>query len=195
MALKSIEAPPRIARARPLRTGAMLRENRRGHRKVEARPRSIARTFCASGFEQIVARRTREKGTASTANPTRSAAVKRSDRQSLAYWTLTIGKRVWYPEGTKQTLDSTTNDTTVPMNITLHLSPEKQAELEQRAAAAGADLSSFILEAVQEKLETRNGASGETVPYEQWQHEFRSWIAAQQSRNPHFDDSRESIYD
>ncbi len=81
------------------------------------------------------------------------------------------------------------------MSITLTLSPEKQAELERRAAAAGTDLKSFILEAVQEKLEERNGSSTEMAPYEQWSAEFRSWIASQRSRNPQFDDSRESIYD
>jgi hypothetical protein len=81
------------------------------------------------------------------------------------------------------------------MNITLPLSPEKQAELERRAAAAGTDLSSFILEAVREKLEDRNGSSAEVLPYEQWRGEFRSWIAGQRSRNPQLDDSRGSIYD
>jgi hypothetical protein len=81
------------------------------------------------------------------------------------------------------------------MNITLPLSPEKQAELERRAASAGIDLQSFILDAVQEKLEERNGSSPEALSYEQWHSDFRSWIAGQRSRNPHFDDSRESIYD
>lgn len=81
------------------------------------------------------------------------------------------------------------------MNITLPLSPEKFAELERYAAAAGTDLPRFILEAVQEKLEERNGSSLETASYEDWHREFRSWIAAHKSRNPQFDDSRESVYD
>jgi len=81
------------------------------------------------------------------------------------------------------------------MTIILPLSPEKQAELERRAAAAGTDLSNFILEAVQEKLGDRDGSSAERVPYEQWRGEFRSWIAGQRSRNPELDDSRESCYD
>jgi hypothetical protein len=34
-----------------------------------------------------------------------------------------------------------------------------------------------------------------TMPFEQWQMQFRRWLASHQSRNPQFDDSRESIYD
>lgn len=81
------------------------------------------------------------------------------------------------------------------MNITIALPSEKQAELEHRAAAAGTDLASFILSAVQDKLDDYNGASGEEVPYEQWSSDFRAWIAGHSSRNPRFDDSRDSIYD
>jgi hypothetical protein len=81
------------------------------------------------------------------------------------------------------------------MNITLPLSPERQAQLERSAAAAGIDLSSFIMEAVDEKLDERNGSSAEPVPYEQWLGEFRSWITGRRSRNPQLDDERESIYD
>jgi hypothetical protein len=81
------------------------------------------------------------------------------------------------------------------MNIALQLTPDQQAELERRAASAGIDLQSFILDAVQEKLEERKGSSLEPLSYEQWHTEFRSWVAGQRSRNPHFDDSRESTYD
>ena len=81
------------------------------------------------------------------------------------------------------------------MNISLPLSPEEQAELERCAAAAGRDLPAFILEAVQEKLEDRNGSSAEMVPYEQWRAGFRAWIVGHRSRNPQFDDSRGAIYD
>lgn len=80
------------------------------------------------------------------------------------------------------------------MEITLTLSPETKAELEQLAAAAGTDVTSFILEAVQEKLDERNGPSSDVLPYEQWSSDFRCWIAGHRSQNPHFDDSRDSIY-
>jgi hypothetical protein len=81
------------------------------------------------------------------------------------------------------------------MNIALQLTPNQQAELERRAASAGIDLQSFVLHAVQEKLEEQNGPSPEPLSYEQWHTVFRSWVAGQRSRNPHFDDSRESVYD
>jgi hypothetical protein len=80
------------------------------------------------------------------------------------------------------------------MNITLNLSREKKAELEERAAAAGTDLQSFILEAVEEKLEEKDGSIAQ-LPYDQWSGEFRSWVASHPSRNPAVDDSRNSIYD
>ena len=62
------------------------------------------------------------------------------------------------------------------------------------AAAAGTDLQSFILGAVEEKLESRNGALYD-LPFDQWSKEYRNWVASQTSRNLNFDDSRESIYD
>jgi hypothetical protein len=79
-------------------------------------------------------------------------------------------------------------------NITLSLTPENKAELERRAAAAGTDLSGFILAAVREKLDEGSGSSPDQS-YEDWSRDFRCWVQSHQSRNPHFDDSRNSIYD
>jgi hypothetical protein len=78
------------------------------------------------------------------------------------------------------------------MNIELTLSSLEQADLEQRAAAAGSDVPHFIQNLLRAQLDERT----ETVetPYEEWQADFRSWIDSQRSRNPQFDDSRESIY-
>jgi hypothetical protein len=80
------------------------------------------------------------------------------------------------------------------MSITIPLSPEAVAELERRATAAGLDVNAFVLDAVYEKL-----ADEEAVPsplaYEQWLTEFRRWVSSHSSRNPNFDDSRDSIYD
>lgn len=81
------------------------------------------------------------------------------------------------------------------MTVTVTLSPEERAALEQRAAAAGTDLDTFIREALHEKLEEQNGTAAVPLPYEQWRVDFRSWIVSQKSRNPQFDDSRETIYD
>lgn len=81
------------------------------------------------------------------------------------------------------------------MKLTLPLSPEKQAALEQLAAVEGMDPTTFILQVVQEKLDEGDGQSISTAPYEQWRAEFRSWVASHRSRNPQFDDSRDGIYD
>lgn len=80
------------------------------------------------------------------------------------------------------------------MNITLHLSSGDHAELEKRAAATNRDVASYIQDIVRQELEADgNGANGE--PFEEWERRFREWVASHQSRNPNFDDSRESIYD
>ena len=81
------------------------------------------------------------------------------------------------------------------MNVTLTLLPEQEAELERRAAAAGTDLARFVVHVVQETLEEPAECATEDLSYEQWSREFRAWISQQRSRNPNFDDSRESIYD
>jgi hypothetical protein len=81
------------------------------------------------------------------------------------------------------------------MDITLTLSPERNAELEKLAAAAGTDVTGFILDAVVERLEERSGSPAEDLPYEHWKNDFHSWISSHLSRNPGFDDSRDSIYD
>ena len=79
--------------------------------------------------------------------------------------------------------------------ITLNLSPAKQTELEQRAAAAGTDVASLILNAVDRQLEESSGESREGPCYDVWCEEFRRWVAGHRSRNPRFDDHRDSIYD
>jgi hypothetical protein len=81
------------------------------------------------------------------------------------------------------------------MSITLPLTPEATAELERRAAAAGIDIASFVLSAVQEKLAEEDVAPGENRSYDEWSSDFHRWVASHRSRNPHFDDSRDSIYD
>jgi hypothetical protein len=82
------------------------------------------------------------------------------------------------------------------MNVTLPLSPECQTELERRAAAAGIDVAGYIVSAVRQQLESDgNGSEGAALPYDHWKREFTTWIASHPSRNPDFDDSRESIYE
>lgn len=79
------------------------------------------------------------------------------------------------------------------MSITLQLSPDKQAALERLAAAAGTDVSNYVLSVVQEVVAETDRPR--KLSYERWRKKFRAWQAKQISRNPHFDDSRESIYD
>ena len=80
------------------------------------------------------------------------------------------------------------------MSITLQLSPDKQAALERLAAAAGIDVSSYLRRVVEEELDEPED-SPEHLSFEEWRARFRAWQATHISRNPHFDDSRESIYD
>lgn len=81
------------------------------------------------------------------------------------------------------------------MSLTLPLTPHAAAELERCAAAAGVDPTTFVLHALQEKLAEREEAHADQLSDEQWQSEFRHWLASHRSRNPRLDDSRESIYD
>ena len=83
------------------------------------------------------------------------------------------------------------------MSITLQLSQDKQAALERLAAAAGTDVSSYVLRVVQEEIDERDEPedSPSKLSYEQWSKRFQAFLAKQTSHNPHFDDSRESIYD
>jgi hypothetical protein len=81
------------------------------------------------------------------------------------------------------------------MSITLPLTPQAAAELERCAAAAGVDLATFVLHAVQEKLEERDANSAEPLTYDQWRSQFRHWVASHRSRNPQLDDRREAMYD
>jgi hypothetical protein len=80
------------------------------------------------------------------------------------------------------------------MTITLTISDEQVTELQRMAAAAGTDLQSFILNAVEDRLESRNGALYD-APFDQWSKEYRTWVASQTSHNANFDDSRASVYD
>ena len=81
------------------------------------------------------------------------------------------------------------------MNVNLHLSPDRQAALERRAADVGLDLSNYILRVVEEDLDVQSDSEYADLPYDKWKIQFDAWIASHQHRNSHVDDSRESIYD
>lgn len=79
------------------------------------------------------------------------------------------------------------------MTIQLQLPPDVESELARQAALAGQDVSTYVAGAVREMLGGEK--NGSQVPYDQWREDFRAWVASHRSRNPDFDDSRESIYE
>lgn len=78
------------------------------------------------------------------------------------------------------------------MNLILHLTPETEAKLIERANLVGKKPEELALEALNDQL---NGESPTaTLPAEAWLLEFDAWVSNHKSRNPRFDDSREGIY-
>jgi len=84
------------------------------------------------------------------------------------------------------------------MSITIPFAPDMEAKLREQAAAAGKDVSSFVREAVEEKLFSMNIA--EKTP-DQWALEFGAWMRAVAARSSSYppgfivNDDRESIYE
>lgn len=80
------------------------------------------------------------------------------------------------------------------MILNLHVPAEKEAKLREAAAAAGQDVETFVLNAVDERL-------SEEVPTEPplSEDDFQKWLDKWIALHPqvrHFvDDSRESIYE
>lgn len=65
--------------------------------------------------------------------------------------------------------------------------------MQSKALEAGfATIEDYLMHLVQEQ-ETGPGDPA-AMPYNQWREKFRAFVARQTSRNPDFDDSRESIY-
>jgi hypothetical protein len=81
------------------------------------------------------------------------------------------------------------------MTITITLPLETEERLRAQAKATGQDITVLVIDALNEKLGASSDASASIVPYEQWRADFGTWIASHASRNPSFDDNRETIYD
>lgn len=79
------------------------------------------------------------------------------------------------------------------MNLTLHLTAEEEAKLKQQAAMTGKRPEQLALEALQDKL-SGEPISPPLLSPEEWLPQFDAWVGDHPSRNPHFDDSRDSIY-
>jgi hypothetical protein len=82
------------------------------------------------------------------------------------------------------------------MQIELTLTPEERTELERQAEESGTDVKGYIQAVVQQALRIEDEKTARSKePYAEWKAAFDAWIAGHRSRNPNFDDSRESIYD
>lgn len=78
------------------------------------------------------------------------------------------------------------------MHLLLNLNAETEARLREQADLTGKSPEALALEALQEKLSGE--MPFETLSTEEWLSQFDAWVSEQRSRNPQFDDSRESIY-
>jgi plasmid stability protein len=79
------------------------------------------------------------------------------------------------------------------MTLNLSLSPQSEARLRERAAAAGKDVATFVREAVEEKLASA-GVTGAEMAAAQWSNELHAWAAKHRPPAQVVDDSREGIY-
>lgn len=78
------------------------------------------------------------------------------------------------------------------MTLTLHLTPELEAQLHAEASRSGKDPSSLILEALEEKLAWP--PEPERLTTSSQLAAFRDWVASMPESNIQADFSRESIY-
>jgi hypothetical protein len=82
--------------------------------------------------------------------------------------------------------------------LNIPLSPDKEAKLRERAAAAGKDVTEYVLSVVEEDLAMAESAAplhaDTPLKTDQWMKEFRAWVASHPRLNYLADDSRDSIY-
>jgi hypothetical protein len=75
----------------------------------------------------------------------------------------------------------------------IEIGDEVAKYVQTKAREAGFDsLEAYILHLVEEQEPSR--VEPPPLPYEQWRDQFWAFVSQQKSRNPNFDDSRESIY-
>ena len=84
------------------------------------------------------------------------------------------------------------------MTLNISLSPESEAKLRERAAAAGKDVTAFVRETIEEKLAAgRDNGSASGSPRQgtaEWFAKFSEWVARHPPRQFLADDSRDAIY-
>jgi hypothetical protein len=79
------------------------------------------------------------------------------------------------------------------MNLTLHLTPDVEAKLRERASTLGRPLEELALEALKEKLVSQPEA-GELLSKDSRLAKFRELIALMPDGDPDADFSREAAY-
>ncbi len=81
------------------------------------------------------------------------------------------------------------------MSITIHLAPEIERRLREKAAADGQSLEEYLRRLAEESARGgRSSASPRPLPAEEWIAELRAWAARHAHWPADVDDSRESIY-
>jgi hypothetical protein len=83
------------------------------------------------------------------------------------------------------------------MTLSISLSPESEARLRERAAAAGKDVSAFVRDAIEEKLAGIDAGLVSASPRQgdsEWFERFNEWVASHPPRQYLADDSRDAIY-
>jgi len=78
------------------------------------------------------------------------------------------------------------------------LSPEDEAKLRERAAAAGQDVTQYVLRVVEADLAAADPAGADDAqarqPNPQWEQDFDAWVAGHPRPDCIADDSRQSVY-
>lgn len=81
------------------------------------------------------------------------------------------------------------------MTLSLPLTPELEARLRRRAAAAGKDVAEYLLYVVEEDLAMSAEVPETADSPNQWEKAFDAWAAGHPRLDTIIDDSRESIYE
>jgi uncharacterized protein (DUF1778 family) len=80
------------------------------------------------------------------------------------------------------------------MTLQIALTPETEALLRQQAEAAGTDIASFALQALEEKLAIEREERTKLSPAQRAK-EFLTWVDSHRPVGHFVDDSRDSIYE
>jgi hypothetical protein len=83
--------------------------------------------------------------------------------------------------------------------LNIPLTPEKEARLKARAAAAGKNVAEYVLDVVEEDLAMTEAAplidTSSTQQRDEWEKALDAWAAGHPHLATMADDSRESIYE